>query len=221
MYIVYMSPVAHFTWIYVKIIIWETNCLRQTKLLVLVHVEKIFHWNYRDCPYCGIIFIRWANLLLVCWDIILWVIGLLHYYLRQFITLLYIRGEVNSCVRVNHKIHHHWSPTSNDNSTVTVLACKICIAYSNYNNRHWKSGSLKQATSSYEFVTRDTSGSASIVLPLKSNKSIELEFHTLRYCACNTTLYEQTNMSMEFTCNRSTLDRAYDLSWVTCFWTYF
>ena len=65
MYIVYMSPVAHFTWIYVKIIIWETNCLRQTKLLVLVHVEKIFHWNYRDCPCCGIIFIRWANLIFV------------------------------------------------------------------------------------------------------------------------------------------------------------
>ena len=51
-----------------------------------------------------------VKILLVCGDIILWVIGLLHYINTwQFTTLVNIREDVNLWVRVAHKIHEHWS----------------------------------------------------------------------------------------------------------------
>ena len=52
-------------------------------------------------------------------DVIFWVIGLKHYNAGQFITLLNIRGDVNSWVRENQKIHEHQTPTNND-STVPL-----------------------------------------------------------------------------------------------------
>ena len=65
--------------------------------------------------------------------------GLLHYNARQFITLINIRWDVNSWVRVTDEIHEHLSPTNNDDSSVypwkhmvyNIHECNIikCIIY--------------------------------------------------------------------------------------------
>ena len=56
----------------------------------------------------------------VRWDVVLWITALLHYNARQLYTLLNIRGDITSWVRVIHEIIKHYSSTNNDNSTVDV-----------------------------------------------------------------------------------------------------
>ena len=36
----------------------------------------------------------------------------------------HVRGDVSSWIRVTHKIHEHWSPMNNDDSTVTLMFLK-------------------------------------------------------------------------------------------------
>lgn len=43
------------------------------------------------------------------------------YNVWQFITLIYICGDVNFGGKNNHKIHEHWSSKNNDDSTVFHL----------------------------------------------------------------------------------------------------
>ena len=56
--------------------------------------------------------------LLICGDVILWVIDFLHYNKGQFITLSNVYGDVNSWVGFTHKILEHQSPSNNDGSAV-------------------------------------------------------------------------------------------------------
>ena len=102
-----------------------------------LHVVKCISVMYANCPYPGcpcstvktglyygsFFFQRrqrsWLiKILLVPWDVILWVTGLLHYNARWFITFLDVRWDVCLWLRVTHEIHQHWSPTNNDDSTV-------------------------------------------------------------------------------------------------------
>ena len=71
-------------------------------------------WNHSFWP----IFVDRQNLAGSCGRI-LWVTGLLHYNSRQFITLF--RGDMNSCLRVTHEIHEHFSLLNIDDSTVLDL----------------------------------------------------------------------------------------------------
>ena len=103
----------------------------RSKLLVKInktavrYTEKVVSsMNRQKTGYCEIILVRggqfWliVKILLVHEHVILWVTALLHYNASQFITLLNVPGDVNSLVRVTHKIHEHCSPTNNVDSTV-------------------------------------------------------------------------------------------------------
>ena len=74
--------------------------------------------------YCGIILIcvgrcSWiVKILLICGNVILLVIGLLHCNTGQIITLSNVRWDVNLWVGFTHEILKHQSPTNNDDSTV-------------------------------------------------------------------------------------------------------
>ena len=61
-------------------------------------------------------------------DVISWVIGLLHYnYTGQFITLLNVRRDVNSWVRVTPEILEHRSPTNSKDRTVCMIKSTKCL----------------------------------------------------------------------------------------------
>ena len=66
---------------------------------------------------CGL-----SKIVLVRWDVVLWITGLLHYNARQLCTLINIHGDVTSWVRVIHEIIKHYSSTNFDNSTVDVYS---------------------------------------------------------------------------------------------------
>ena len=63
--------------------------------------------------YCGIILIgvdQCSWIFKTCRDVFSWVTVCLHYNVRQFNILLNVCGDVNSMVRVTHKISECWSP---------------------------------------------------------------------------------------------------------------
>ena len=67
---------------------------------------------------------------LVCWDIILWVTGLLYYNGRWFITMLNVRWDINSWVRVTHNprtLILPPAPMNNDDSTVQWENNVLCM----------------------------------------------------------------------------------------------
>ena len=74
--------------------------------------------------YCGIILIcvgrcLWiVKILLICGNVISWVIGLLHCNTGQIITLSNVRGDLNLWVGFTNEILEPQSPTNNDDSTV-------------------------------------------------------------------------------------------------------
>ena len=43
--------------------------------------------------------------------------GSLDYIVRRKI-ITFVRGNVNSCVRVSREMHEHWSPTNNDSTVL-------------------------------------------------------------------------------------------------------
>ena len=58
------------------------------------------------------------EILLVRWDVILWVTDLFPYNEIWLNILLCVRGDVNSWVRVTHEINQHWSSSNSNDSTV-------------------------------------------------------------------------------------------------------
>ena len=56
------------------------------------------------------------------WELNFMFTGLLRYSTRHFITLLNIRWDANSWIRVTHEIHKHFSPSINDDFTVSCFS---------------------------------------------------------------------------------------------------